>query len=149
MQKKLVQSSLAMTAAAALVLGGAFVTDPAMADETEVLKVQSESDLQDAGAEYLTEDNGEIPEEIGRFGFSGGQQKLGVTEKTAEVKELEKTFDNVDVKVGPQYAAFEAHAAKDLVGGAGYRMESYSPGIVGICSTGFAGWDSQGNQVVV
>jgi LPXTG-motif cell wall-anchored protein len=149
MQKKLVQSSLAMTAAAALGLGGAFVTAPAMADEPEALKVQSESDLQDAVAEYLTEDNGEIPEEIGRFGFSGGQLKLGVTEKTAEVKELEKTFDNVDVKVGPQYAAFEAQAAKDLVGGAGYLMESSSPGMVGICSTGFAGWDSQGNQVVV
>jgi LPXTG-motif cell wall-anchored protein len=149
MQKKLVQSSLAMAAAAALGLGGAFVTAPAMADEPEALKVQSESDLQDAVAEYLTEDNGEIPEEIGRFGFGGGQLKLGVTEKTAEVKELEKTFDNVDVKVGPQYTAFEAQAATDLVGGAGYHVESSSPGMVGICSTGFAGWDSQGNQVVV
>ncbi|WP_209325218.1 LPXTG cell wall anchor domain-containing protein [Brevibacterium renqingii] len=149
MQKKLVQSSLAMTAAAALGLGGAFVAGPAMADEPEALEIQSESDLQNAVAEHLTEDSGEIPEEIGRFGFSGGHLKLGVTEKTAEVQELEKKYDNVDVKVGSQYASFEAQAAKDLVGGAGYLMESPEAGKVGICSTGFAGWDSKGNQVVL
>jgi hypothetical protein len=43
MQKKLVQSSLAMAAAAALGLGGAFVTAPAMADEPEALKVRAKA----------------------------------------------------------------------------------------------------------
>src|SRR5699024_3422902 len=46
-------------------------------------------------------------------------------------------------------AAFEAQAAKDLVGGAGYLMESAAPGMVGFRSTGIAGCDSPADQVVV
>ena len=41
MQKKLVQSSLALAAATALGLGGAFVAGPAAADSPKTLKVQT------------------------------------------------------------------------------------------------------------
>jgi LPXTG-motif cell wall-anchored protein len=151
MQKKLVQSSLTMAAAAALGLGGVFVAGPAVATGApNTLEVQSESDLQTAVAKYLSEDDGDVAEEVGRFGFSDGNLYLGVTEKTEQVKKLEEKFDNVDVKVGPEYKAFEAQAKKDLVGGAGYRMTlPNDTEHVGLCSIGFAGWDSQGNQKLV
>ncbi|AMT93663.1 hypothetical protein A2T55_07645 [Brevibacterium linens] len=151
MQKKLVQSSLALAAATALGLGGAFVAGPAAAaDAPKTLEIQSESDLQTAVSNYLSEDEGEIADEVGRFGFSDGNLYLGVTEKTEQVKKLEEKFDNVEVKVGSQYQAFEAQDKKTLVGGAGYRMTlPNSPELVGLCSIGFSGWDSQGNQVLV
>ena len=68
MQKKLVQSSLALSAAAALGLGSAFFAGPAIAADKPVIDVQSESAVQDAVAEYLANDKGELPAEIGRFG---------------------------------------------------------------------------------
>jgi LPXTG-motif cell wall-anchored protein len=150
MQKKLVQSSLALVAASALGLGGAFVAGPAAADSPKTLEVQSESDMQSAVSKYLVGEDGELSGKIGRFGFSDGNLYLGVTEKTAEVKKLEQKYDNVEVKVGSQYKAFEAQGKKDLVGGAGYRMALPNDDEhIGLCSIGFSGWDSQGNQVLV
>ncbi|WP_181275414.1 LPXTG cell wall anchor domain-containing protein [Brevibacterium oceani] len=151
MQKKLVQSSLALAAATALGFGGAFVAGPAAAaNAPKTLDVQSESDMQSAVSKYLVGEDGELSDKVGRFGFSDGNLYLGVTQKTAEVEKLEKKFDNVKVKVGSQYKAFEAQGKKDLVGGAGYRMTlPNDPEHVGLCSIGFAGWDSTGNQKLV
>ena len=70
MQKKLVQSSLALAAATALGLGGAFVAGPAAADQPEV-KVSSENAVQTAVHENLSDKDGELVSELGRFGTDG------------------------------------------------------------------------------
>ncbi|WP_167195487.1 chymotrypsin family serine protease [Brevibacterium pigmentatum] len=151
MQKKLVQSSLALAAATALGLGGAFVAGPAAADSPKTLKVQTEAQMQEAGGTYLAGDDGKLPEEIGQIGFKANTLHIGAVEKTAAVEELAKKYDNVEVQIGPEYASFEAQGKKDLVGGAGYITKApHGPdGSGGTCSTGFAGWDSSGNQVVI
>jgi hypothetical protein len=151
MQKKLVQSSLALAAATALGLGGAFVAGPAAADAPKNLKVQTEAQMQEAVDTYLAGDDGKLPDEIGQIGFKANTLHIGAVEKTAAVEELAKKYDNVEVQIGPEFASFEAHGKKDLVGGAGYITKApHGPeGAGATCSTGFAGWDSSGNQVVI
>ena len=151
MQKKLVQSSLALAAATALGLGGAFVAGPAAADAPKTLKVQTEAQMQEAVDTYLAGDDGKLPEEIGQIGFKANTLHIGAVEKTAAVEELAKKYGNVDVQVGPEFASFEAQGKRDLVGGAGYITKApHGPeGAGGACSTGFAGWDRSGNQVVI
>jgi LPXTG-motif cell wall-anchored protein len=140
MQKKLVQSSLAMAAAAALGLGGAFVTAPAMADEPELTQVTAQK-----AAKSISE--------VNAFGFDNGTLHLGVEGEgdvdSAEIEKLQKKYgaDNVVVKAG--IPKVEAYAADDLVGGAGYLLDVPSTGKGGACSTGFSGWDDEGNPVVL
>ncbi len=149
MQKKLVQSSLALSAAAALGLGSAFFAGPAIAADKPVIDVQSESAVQDAVAEYLANDKGELPAEIGRFGSVDDTLYLGVSKKTDSVKKFDSKFKNVEVKVSSEYTAGEPQAKKDLVGGAGYLF--YVPALGGnaVCSTGFSGWDASGAPIVL
>ena len=149
MQKKLVQSSLALAAATALGLGSAFVAGPAAADQPEV-KVSSETAVQTAVYENLSDKNGELAPELGRFGVDGDKLVVGVSKKTEKVKSFSSKYDNVEVIVNPKYGEAEPQAQTDLVGGAGYLVSvpSNSEYVSG-CSTGFAGWDAQGNQVVL
>ncbi|MGO2036295.1 MAG: trypsin-like serine protease [Brevibacterium sp.] len=151
MQKKLVQSSLALAAATALGLGGAFVAGPAAADSSKTLEVQNEAQMQKALDKYLADEDGKLPEEIGRLGFEGNVLHVGATEETDAVKALEKKYDNVEVQIGPEFESFEAQGKRDLVGGAGYitKAPHGEEGAGGLCSTGFAGWDSSGKQVVI
>ncbi|HCG55837.1 MULTISPECIES: LPXTG cell wall anchor domain-containing protein [Brevibacterium] len=149
MQKKFVQSSLALTAAAALGLGGAFVAGPAAADKPD-LNVKTDTALQTAVHKNLADKNGELASEVGRFGVEGDTLVLGVSEKTDKVKELASKYDNVEVIVDPKFAEAQPQDAKDLVGGAGYLLSVPSDErLISACSTGFAGWDSSGNQVVL
>ncbi|WP_231446895.1 LPXTG cell wall anchor domain-containing protein [Brevibacterium zhoupengii] len=149
MQKKLVQSSLALAAAAALGLSGAFVASPAAADKPD-LNVETDTALQTAVHKNLADKNGELASEVGRFGVQGDTLVLGVSEKTDKVKELASKYDNVEVIVDPKFVEAEPQDAKDLVGGAGYMLSVPSDeNLVSACSTGFAGWDSSGNQVVL
>ncbi|SMX71885.1 LPXTG cell wall anchor domain-containing protein [Brevibacterium aurantiacum] len=138
MQKKLVQSSLALTAAAALGLGSAFVASPAMADNApQKLDVQNDAQVQKA----LSDIDG-----VNAYGAKGGELNLGVEKKTAEMKDLEKKFDNVNFTEGIK--ELDAYAGNDVVGGAGYAVgEGSTPS--GVCSTGFSGWDGDGNPVVL
>lgn len=150
MQKKLVQSSLALTAAAALGLGGAFVAGPAAAADKPDLNVQTDTALQTAVHKNLADKNGELASEVGRFGVKGYTLVLGVSEKTDKVKELASKYDNVEVIVDSKFTEAEPQGAKDLVGGAGYLVNVPSnSNLISACSTGFAGWDSSGNQVVL
>ena len=146
MQKKLVQSSLALAAATALGLGGAFVAGPAAADQPEV-KVSSDNAVQTAVYKNLSDKSGKLVSEVGRFGVDGDNLVVGVAEKTDKVKSFASKYDNVEVVVNPKYVAGEPQANTDLVGGAGYLV-SHPKGAAS-CSTGFAGWDDQGNQVVL
>ncbi|KAB1949074.1 trypsin-like serine protease [Brevibacterium linens] len=146
MQKKLVQSSLAMAAAAALGLGGAFVAGPAAADQPEV-KVSSENAVQTAVYKNLSDSSGKLVSEVGRFGVDGDDLVVGVAKKTDKVKSFASKYDNVEIVVDPKYVAGEPQAKTDLVGGAGYLVSH--PQGTAACSTGFAGWDDQGNQVVL
>ncbi|WP_193070693.1 MULTISPECIES: LPXTG cell wall anchor domain-containing protein [unclassified Brevibacterium] len=137
MQKKLVQSSLALTAAAALGLGSAFVASPAMAsDAPQKLDVQSDAQVQKALSDI---------EGVNAYGSEDGKLNLGVEKKTDEIKDLEKKFDNVKVTTGVQ--ELEPYAKNDLVGGAGYLLKAGEAG--GACSTGFSGWDGDGNPIVL
>ena len=137
MQKKLVQSSLAMTAAAALGLGSAFVASPAMADSgPQKLNVQNDAQVQKALSGI---------EGVNAYGESDGQLHLGVETKTDEIKELETKFDNINIVDGIK--ELKPYAKKDLVGGAGYLAGSSAGN--GVCSTGFSGWDGEGNPVVL
>ncbi|AOP53334.1 LPXTG cell wall anchor domain-containing protein [Brevibacterium aurantiacum] len=137
MQKKLVQSSLAMTAAAALGLGGAFVASPAMADNApQKLNVENDAQVQKALSGI---------EGVNAYGETDGKLNLGVEKKTDEIKELEKKFDNINIVDGIK--ELKPYAKKDLVGGAGYLANS--PAGKGVCSTGFSGWDGEGNPVVL
>ncbi|WP_423057427.1 S1 family peptidase [Brevibacterium linens] len=146
MQKKLVQSSLALAAATALGLGGAFVAGPAAADQPEV-KVSSENAVQTAVYENLSDKSGKLVSEVGRFGVDGDNLVVGVAKKTDKVKTFASKYDNVEVIVDSKYVAGEPQAKTDLVGGAGYLVSH--PEGAAVCSTGFAGWDDQGNQVVL
>ncbi|SMY00310.1 S1 family peptidase, partial [Brevibacterium casei] len=138
MQKKLVQSSLALTAAAALGLGSAFFASPAMATGPQKLDVQSDKQVEKALAD-LDADN------VNAYGVKNGKLNLGVEKKTDEIKDLEKKFDNVEVIAG--VGKLDAYAKNDFVGGAGYRLNV--PGGVSACSAGFAGWDGAGKPVVL
>ena len=149
MQKKLVQSSLALAAATALGLGGAFIASPAAADQPEV-KVSSDSAVQTAVHENLSNKDGELVSELGRFGVDGDKLVVGVAEKTEKIEAFASKYDNVKVVTNPKYAEAEPQAQTDLVGGAGYLVSVPSDSeLISGCSTGFAGWDAQGNQVVL
>ncbi|WP_166971205.1 LPXTG cell wall anchor domain-containing protein [Brevibacterium atlanticum] len=149
MQKKLVQSSLALAAATALGLGGAFVAGPAAADQPEV-KVSSDNAVQAAVYENLADKTGQLASEVGRFGVDGDKLVIGVSKKSEQVKTFSSKYDNVEVVVDPRFVKAEPQAATDLVGGAGYLFTVPSDDkYQSVCSTGFAGWDGQGNQVVV
>ena len=74
MQKKLVQSSLAISAAAALGLSGALVASPAMADKApQKLDLQSEAQVQKALSGI---------EGVNAYGTEGGELSIGVAKKT-------------------------------------------------------------------
>lgn len=136
MQKKIVQSSLALTAAAALSLGSAFFASPAMAAGPQKLDVQSDKQIQKALSEV---------EGVNAYGERNGKLSLGVEKITPEIEELTKKFSNVKVTEGIK--ELKPYAKNDLVGGAGYLVGSPSGG--GVCSTGFSGWDDAGNPVVL
>ncbi|MCI4011622.1 LPXTG cell wall anchor domain-containing protein [Brevibacterium sp. ZH18] len=137
MQKKLVQSSLALSAVAALSLGSAFVASPAMADNgPQKLDVQNEKQVQKA----LSDVDG-----VNAYGSEGGKLHLGVAKKTSEVKNLEKKYDNIKVTEGVK--ELDPYAKNDLVGGAGYLVGAGEG--AGACSTGFSGWDGDGNPIVL
>ena len=150
MQKKLVQSSLALTAAAALGLGGAFVAGPSAAADKPEVNVGTDSALQTAVFKNLADKNGDLPSEVGRFGVQGETLVLGVSKETKKVSTFSSKYENVDVVVDSRYTAGVPQASKNLVGGAGYLMSLPSdPNSIAACSTGFAGWDASGNQIVL
>ena len=137
MQKRLVQSSLALSAAAALGLGSAFAASPAMADSgPQKLDLQSEAQIQKALSGI---------EGVNAYGADGGELNIGVAKKTDEIKDLEKKYDNINVNEGVK--ELKPYASNDLVGGAGYLVKAGEAG--GACSTGFTGWDGDGNPVVL
>ncbi|WP_344331463.1 hemagglutinin, partial [Brevibacterium marinum] len=137
MQKKLVQSSLALTAATALGLGSAFVASPAMADSgPQKLDVQNDAHVQKALSGL---------EGVNAYGESDGKLNLGVEKKTDEIKDLAEKYDNINVVDGIK--ELKPYAKKDLVGGAGYLAEE--PAGKSVCSTGFSGWDGDGNPIVL
>jgi LPXTG-motif cell wall-anchored protein len=137
MQKKLVQSSLAISAAAALSLSGALVASPAMADNApQKLDLQSEAHVQKALSGI---------EGVNAYGTDGGELSIGVAKKTDEIKKLEKKYQNIKVTEGIK--ELKPYAKNDLVGGAGYLVKASEGG--GACSTGFSGWDGDGKPVVL
>ena len=109
MQKKLVQSSLALAAATALGLGGAFVSGPAAADSPELTQQAAQKAAKSISV-------------VNAFGFDNGTLHLGVENEadvdSAEIEKLQKKYgaDNVVVQAG--IPEVEAYAKNDLVGGA-------------------------------
>src|SRR5690625_3555612 len=114
MQKRLVQSSLALSAAAALGLGSAFAASPAMADSgPQKLDLQSEAQIQKALSGI---------EGVNAYGADGGELNIGVAKKTDEIKDLEDKYDNINVNEGVK--ELKPYASNDLVGGAGYLVKA-------------------------
>ncbi|KHS51758.1 S1 family peptidase [Brevibacterium linens] len=137
MQKKLVQSSLALAAATALGLGSAFVASPAVADNgPQKLNVQS-----DAKVQSVLEQVGEV----NAYGAKNGKLTIGVSEGNDKADEVAKKYSNVNVIKGIDQ--LKPRASNDLVGGAGYLLEDGKLG--GACSTGFSGWDADGKPIVL
>ncbi|GGC23805.1 hypothetical protein GCM10010974_03030 [Brevibacterium sediminis] len=137
MQKKLVQSSLALTAATALGLGGAFAASPAVADNgPQKLNVQSDAAVQ----KTLDKASG-----VNAYGAKNGKLTIGVEKADKTTKKLEQDFSNVKVVEGVK--ELKAYAGNDLVGGAGYLVKAGEGG--GACSTGFSGWDADGKPIVL
>ncbi|MGJ5723043.1 S1 family peptidase [Brevibacterium sp. H602] len=137
MQKKLVQSSLALATATALGLGGAFVAGPAVADNgPQKLNVQSEAAVQKA----LDKASG-----VNAYGAKNGKLTIGVDKADKNTEKLEQDFSNVKVVEGIK--ELKAYAGNDLVGGAGYLVKAGAGG--GACSTGFSGWDADGKPIVL
>ena len=137
MQKKLVQSSLALAAATALGLGSAFVASPAVADNgPQKLDVQNDTQVQKALANV---------EGVNAYGERNGKLHLGAAEETKALKALDEKYENVVVDYGVK--ELKPYAKNDVVGGAGYLSEA--GGGRGACSTGFSGWDADGKPVVL
>ena len=136
MQKRLVQSSLALTAATALSLGSAFFASPAMAAEAQKIDVQSDKQIQKALSDI---------EGVNAYGERNGKLSLGVEKKTPEIEELEKKYTNIKVTEGIK--ELKPYAKNDVVGGAGYLAKT--PAGEGVCSTGFSGWDDAGKPVIL
>ncbi|UZD63497.1 S1 family peptidase [Brevibacterium sp. JSBI002] len=140
MQKKLVQSSLALAAATALGLGGALVSGPAMADTADLTQVTAQKAAKSISV-------------VNAFGFDNGTLHLGVEDEAdvdaAEIEKLQKKYGADNVVVSAGFPEVKAHAKNDLVGGAGYLLKSPSTGGTGACSTGFSGWDDSGKPVVL
>ena len=140
MQKKLVQSSLALTAAAALGLGSAFVAAPAMADAgPQKLNVQSDAQVQSAL---------ESAGQVNAYGAKNGKLTIGVADAddAPKAQKLAKKYSNVVVLGG--FEQLKPYAGNDLVGGAGYLVSAAGE-VAGACSTGFSGWDGAGKPVVL
>ncbi|WP_309133275.1 LPXTG cell wall anchor domain-containing protein [Brevibacterium sp.] len=141
MQKNIASRSLALTAAAAVSLGTAFFAAPATAVE----------------APKLTEQTAELAakqvDEVNAFGFKDGTLHLGVEKdkdlKSDEIKELKKKYGAKKVVVKTGVPELQAHAKNDVVGGAGYLMDTPSTGETGSCSTGFSGWDGDGKPIIL
>ncbi|WP_432791475.1 trypsin-like serine protease [Brevibacterium sp. K11IcPPYGO002] len=137
MQKKLVQSSLALAAATALGLGGAFAASPAVADNgPQKLNVQSQAAVQ----KTLDKASG-----VNAYGAKNGKLTIGVEKADDKTKQLEEDYANVKVVEGIK--ELKAYAGNDLVGGAGYLVNAGESG--GACSTGFSGWDADGKPIVL
>ncbi|HJF77993.1 MAG TPA: S1 family peptidase [Brevibacterium linens] len=140
MQKKLVQSSLALAAATALGLGGALVSAPAMADSADLTQVAAQKAAKSISV-------------VNAFGFDDGTLHLGVEDEedvdAAEIEKLQKKYGADNVVVSAGFPEVKAHAKNDLVGGAGYLASVPSSGGAGACSTGFSGWDDSGKPVVL
>ena len=138
MQKKLVQSSLALTAAAALGLGSAFVASPAMADNApQKLDVQNDAQVQKA----LSDIDG-----VNAYGAKDGKLNLGVEKTTPEIKDLEEKFKNITITEGvKELKRYAEHRCCRWC-----RLPRRRPVVAaGACSTGFSGWDGDGNPVVL
>ena len=140
MQKKLVQSSLALTAAAALGLGSAFVASPALADGPQTLDVQNEKQVQKA----LNSVGG-----VNAYGVRGNELNIGVAKPESDgAQAFADKYENVNILEAAE--DIKPHAKNDVVGGTGYLSDIPSaPGYVGACSTGIAGWDASGKQIIL
>ena len=144
MQKKFVQSSLALAAAAALGLGSAFVAGPAAAGPQQVL------------TEQQAVKSAKSVDVVNAFGFDAKTKTLhlGVEGEgdadSKQIQDLKKKYGAEQVEVITGMEEAEPYAKNDAVGGMGYLSKIPSqPGYQGACSTGFAGWNSSGEKLVL
>ena len=135
MQKKLVQSSLALTAAAALGLGGAFVA-PLRGRRPAEVRCAERHEVQEGTVGCRRRQ---------RLRCKGRNSTSVLPGRPMHIKDLEKKYENVVRHRGHQ--GNEAVRVQRIVGGAGYLVQSGSS--AGACSTGFSGWDGAGNPIVL
>lgn len=119
-----------------LALTGIFLPG-AMADDTEFAPASAGGEY-DAFAQKLLAEDG--VEAVGLDG-SGNVVVYALDGSEAAV-ELEATYENVNVEDISE--PFETRADTDVVGGAGYAIESSF-----LCSVGFSGWSPDGDPAVI
>ncbi|MFC9444314.1 LPXTG cell wall anchor domain-containing protein [Brevibacterium sp. NPDC056947] len=144
MQKKLVQSSLALTAAAALGLGSAFFAGPAIADGAKPAFSQQSATT---AAKQI--------EEVNAFGFDKSTKTLtlGVESDsdvdTKKIDELKEKYGADKVEVLSGFSEMKAYAANDAVGGMGYLVNDEQGALAGACSAGIGAWSETDGKPVV
>lgn len=151
MQKNHTPRSLALTAVAALGLGSALFAAPAVAGPESAAAEPA------VEAPKLTEQTAELAakqvDEVNAFGFKDGTLHLGVEKdkdlKSDEIQKLQKKYGAKKVVVTSGVPELDAHAKNDVVGGAGYLMDTPSAGEASACSTGFSGWDGEGKPIIL
>lgn len=133
--------ALALGTATAFGLGGLFAT-PAFAETSPSDAPVSGKSFETNSLALLAEDGVEA---VGRD--ADGNVVIVVSEDSAEADDFEATYGNVVVEKIP--GGFDALAATDVVGGAGYAAPVGETGQAGLCSVGFSAWDPNGAPAIV
>lgn len=132
--------ALALGTAAAFGLGSLFAT-PAFAETAPSDAPTSGAAFESNSLDLLTEDGVEA---VGRD--ADGNVVIVASEATQAVTDFEAQYGNVVVQ--EISGSFDALAASDVVGGAGYASP-VDETTAAVCSTGFAGWDPSGNPAII
>lgn len=136
------QRTFAVGTALALGMGGALIASPAFAEE-------SDGTVPVSGAAYEAQAKDLLADEdVAAVGRDADDNLVVVTiagNEPAEVTALEA--DNSNVVIKEVSAPLEAFAANDVVGGAGYLIETASS--LGACSIGFSAWSPDGDPALI
>jgi hypothetical protein len=132
--------ALALGTVAAFGLGGLFAA-PAFAETAPTDAPVTGSAFEDNSLELLAEAGVEA---VGRD--ADGNVVIVASESNPAVAEFEAEYGNVVVQ--DITGSFSALATTDVVGGAGYASPVDAQNVA-VCSTGFAGWDPEGQPAII
>ena len=141
-RNRALQRTFAVGTALTLGLGGALIASPAFAEE-------SDGTVPVHGAEYEAQAQELLADEdVAAVGRDADDNLVIVTvsgNEPDEVTALEA--DNSNVVIREVSAPLESFAADDVVGGAGYLIETATG--LGACSVGFSAWTPAGDPAVI
>ncbi|HCS60184.1 MAG TPA: hypothetical protein DIW46_02140 [Microbacterium sp.] len=136
------QRTFAVGTALALGMGGALIASPAFADEADETVPLSGPAYEENVFDALADPNVVA---AGRDADDNFVVKKVAGTETPDVTALEAEKTNVVVLEVP--AVLKPFAENDVVGGAGYLIET--PKGLGACSVGFSGWSPDGDPALI